>query len=522
MSAHPLDSIDGVELSFEPGLRELHSQDIYARAAVPVAAVARPRSVEALQALVARAASTGTALAPRGGGMSYTRGYVADRPDLVVVDLRALDAIERVDAGNHVAVVQPGVTWAQLRAQLAPLRLRARVWGPLSGLQATVGGGISQNAAFWGTGRYGTAADAVLGLEVVTGGGARLASGALGGAAATPFFRSYGPDPTGVFIGDCGAFGIKARIALQLRAEPVAEDSLSFAFDAAAPMLAAMAEIARADLAPQQVGFDPLLVAMRTRRQSLAEDFRTLTGFLRGSKSLTRGLRDAAAIVAGGRGFLEDASYLLHCFAEARGPAALQEDLAAIRALVQRHGGREVENTVAKVMAATPFPALNGIIGPGGERWAPVHGLVPIAAGEHAYRALIDVLGAHEATLARHTISCGTLFATVGSQALLMEPMFFWPDALQRLHRETLEPRVLARISAHAAVPEAHAAVGALRGAVVEALGPIGAAHLQLGRFYPWLGRRDGAFRAAMQALKSELDPAGIMNPGVLGLGAAG
>ncbi len=120
--------------------------------------MARPRSVEALQALVARAASTGTALAPRGGGMSYTRGYVADRPDLVVVDLRALDAIERVDAGNHVAVVQPGVTWAQLRAQLAPLRLRARFWGPLSGLQATVGGGISQNAAFWGTGRYGTAA----------------------------------------------------------------------------------------------------------------------------------------------------------------------------------------------------------------------------------------------------------------------------------------------------------------------------------------------------------------------------
>jgi FAD/FMN-containing dehydrogenase len=79
MSVHPLASVDGVELSLEPGARELFAQDIYARAGSPVAAVARPRSLEALQALVARAADTGTPLTPRGGGMSYTRGYVADR-----------------------------------------------------------------------------------------------------------------------------------------------------------------------------------------------------------------------------------------------------------------------------------------------------------------------------------------------------------------------------------------------------------------------------------------------------------
>lgn len=517
-----LGSVEGVEFALDTGSRALFSQDIYARAAQPVSAVARPLSLDALQRLVERAAATGTPLLPRGGGMSYTRGYVAERPDAVVVDLRALDSIERIDADNHVAVVQPGVTWAQLHEALRPHRLRARFWGPLSGLRATVGGGVSQNAAFWGSGRYGTAADSVLGVDVVTGAGARLATGALAGAPPVPFFRAYGPDPTGLFVGDGGAFGIKARIALALRAEPGAEDSLSFAFDAAAPMLAAMGEIARADLAPQQSAFDPLLVSLRTRRQSLAEDFRTLTGFLRGSKSLGRGLRDAASIVAAGRGFLEGASYLLHCLAEARGPEALREDLAAIRAIVQRHGGREVENTVAKVMAATPFPALNGIIGPDGERWAPVHGLVPLSAGEPAYRALIDVLGAHEATLSNHTISCGTLFATVGSQALLMEPMFFWPDALDLLHRATLEPRVLARIPSRDARPGATEAVGELRRAVVDALAPLGAAHLQLGRFYPWLQRRDDGFRGAIHALKRQLDPAGVLNPGVLGLGGMG
>lgn len=513
-------AVDGVAFVTDEEARELYSQDISSLATHAVAAVARPASVDALARLVERAATSGTPLVPRGGGMSYTRGYVADRPDAVVVDMRGLDAIERVDVENCVAVVQPGVTWAQLHEALEPHGLRARFWGPLSGRRATVGGGVSQNAVFWGSGRYGTLADTVLGLELITGCGTRLATGALGDAAGTPFFRPYGPDPTGLFVGDGGAFGFKTRIALALRAAPAAEDSTSFSFDAAAPMLAAMAEIARADLVVQQSAFDPLLVALRTRRQSLAEDFRTLTGFLRGSKSLTRGLKDAASLVTAGRGFLDDAGYLLHCFAEARGPAALREDLAAIRAIAQRHGGREVDNSIAKVMAATPFPALNGIVGPAGERWAPVHGVVPMSAAEPAYRALIDTLGTHEETTTRHTISCGTLFATAGPQALVMEPMFFWPDALERLHRDTLEPRSLARIPPHVVEPEARAAVAMLRRAVVDALRPLGAAHLQIGRFYPWLERRDAAFGELVRTLKRQLDPADILNPGVVGLGS--
>jgi D-lactate dehydrogenase (cytochrome) len=516
--AAAIGAVEGVEFVADADARELHSQDIASIAKHAVAAVARPTTADALARLVDRAVATRTPLVPRGGGMSYTRGYVADRPDAIVVDLRGLDAIERIDPDNGVAVVQPGVTWARLQDALGPQGLRARFWGPLSGRRATIGGGVSQNATFWGSGRYGTLADTVLGLELITGRGARLATGALADAAGTPFFRHYGPDPTGLFVGDGGAFGLKTRIALALRTAPVAEDSTSFSFDAAAPMLAAMAEIARADLVVQQSAFDPLLVALRTRRQSLAEDFRTLTGFLRGSKSLTRGLKEAASLVTAGRGFLEDAGYLLHCFAEARGPAALREDLAAIRAIAGRHGGREVDNSIAKVMAATPFPALNGIVGPAGERWAPVHGVVPTSAAEAAYRALIDTLGAHEETTTRHTISCGTLFASVGPQAVVMEPMFFWPDALERLHRETLEPRSLTRIAPHAPEPEARAAVAMLRRAVVDALRPLGAAHLQVGRFYPWLERRDAAFGDLARTLKRELDPAGILNPGVVGL----
>lgn len=50
---------------------------------------------------------------------------------------------------------------------LKPSGLRTPYWGTLSGLKATVGGSLSQNSIFWGSGQFGTAAENVLGMEVV-------------------------------------------------------------------------------------------------------------------------------------------------------------------------------------------------------------------------------------------------------------------------------------------------------------------------------------------------------------------
>ena len=70
----------------------------------------------------------------------------------------------------------------------------------------------------------------VLNEETVTG-TARASSTAengssftfLGSAAtgAKPFYREYGPDLTGLFLGDCGALGIKSAITLQRHAKVV-------------------------------------------------------------------------------------------------------------------------------------------------------------------------------------------------------------------------------------------------------------------------------------------------------------
>ena len=44
------------------------------------------------------------------------------------------------------------------------------------------------------------------------------------------------------------------------------------------------------------------------------------------------------------------------------------------------------------------------------------------------------------------------------------------------------------------------------------------AAHFQIGRAYPYLDRLGPAAAALLRTVKAQLDPQGLMNPGVLGL----
>jgi hypothetical protein len=49
----------------------------------------------------------------------------------------------------------------------------------------------------------------------------------------------------------------------------------------------------------------------------------------------------------------------------------------------------------------------------------------------------------------------------------------------------------------------------------------FGATHLQMGRLYPYTSGLSSAGRAMAESVKRALDPRGLMNPGVLQLGAA-
>ena len=126
--------------------------------------------------------------------------------------------------------MQAGVTWAQLYEALKPKGLRLPFFGTFSGVRATVGGGMSNGALFFGTARYGTGADNLLGLEVVLADGTRVRTGQAAFKNGKPFYRTYGPDLTGLFTHDAGTLGIKTEATLRLIQWPEEYGYLSFVF----------------------------------------------------------------------------------------------------------------------------------------------------------------------------------------------------------------------------------------------------------------------------------------------------
>jgi FAD/FMN-containing dehydrogenase len=442
--------------------------------------------------------------------MSYTSGYVAPTKGALIVDLGRMDRILDISETDMTVTVEAGCTWDALRRALKPLGLRALAWGTLSGSRATVGGGMSQNGIFWGA-REGTIVDGALSFELVLADGRIVSTGSA-------FFRPYGPDLTGVFAADNGALGIKTKVTLQLMREGAALAYGSFAFDSAEGFMEAMSATAREGLASEAFGFDPFLQAQRMKRDSLASDAKSLLQMVKAQSSPWKGLKEGARVVAAGRSFLDDALFSLHVICEGRQQEMVEGDLKAIGHIVAQSGGRAVENSIPKVLRANPFPPVNSMVGPAGERWVPVHGFLPHSRLVEGWDRIQAVFAEQGGEMSRLGVGAGAMFAAVSRSACLIEPVFFWPDALEELHRRSLEPSHLAKLKAFPANAEARQLVERLRAEVVDIFSALGAAHLQVGRTYPLqAGHAEGSWNLLL-AIKKAVDPEGLMNPGSLGL----
>lgn len=493
----------------DPAECAFYAQDIYS-AGPALLAVLRPANKEALARAVGLATAAGVALVPRGGGMSYTGGYVAPEAGALIVDLGRMRRVLAINPIDMTATVEAGCTWEELRVALKPHGLRALAWGTLSGIRASIGGGMSQNGVFWGA-RDGTIVDAALRFEVVLADGRIVDTGSA-------FFRPFGPDVTGLFAADTGAFGIKATVTLQLVREAMAFGYGSYAFDDAGGFFTAMSAVAREGLAAESFGFDPFLQEQRMKRDSLASDARSLVAMMRGQGSLWKGIREGAKVVAAGRSFLEGASFSLHLIAEGRSEAAVAADMAAIERIVAEAGGRAVENTIPKILRSNPFPPVNSMVGPAGERWVPVHGFLPHSRLIEGWERLQALFAAHRAEMDRLGVGAGAMLAAVSRSACLIEPVFYWPDALGEIHRRSIEPAHLARLECFPANAEARALVARLRQAVIDLFHGLDATHLQIARTYPLKQSSDPAAWEILRALKAAVDPKSLMNPGSLGL----
>ena len=503
------DGFDAETWITDPDECAFYAEDVFTAGPSPHA-VFRPANIDQLASGLKQAASDGLIIVPRGGGMSYTSGYVAHEAGALIVDLGRMTRILEVNEADMTVTVEAGVTWAQLYAELHPRGLRAPVWGSLSGIRATVGGGMSQNGLFWGASR-GTMAGSALSFDMVLADGSVVRTG-------TGFLRPYGPDLTGVFGADAGAFAIKAHVTLPLIHEAEAFAYGSFAFDAPPDYCAAMSEIARSGLATESFGFDPFLQAQRMKRDSLASDAKALVGMMKSQGGFWKGIREGAKVVAAGRSFLDDAKFSIHLIAEGLTQADADERMRRINAIVAARGGRKVENTIPKVLRANPFPPVNSMVGPNGERWVPVHGIVRHSAAPGAIAAIGALYEANVADMERLEVGAGYMFLTVATTGFLIEPVFYWPDELGEIHRRSVEPGHWAKLTRFPGRPEARALVQRLRTGVIEIFREAGGMHFQIGRTYPLKQGSDPRGWKLLEAIKRDLDPCGRMNPGALGL----
>lgn len=496
--------------------RRFFSHDIF-EAGETAAAVIKPGNVEQLSTAVRTVTSSGLAAVPRGGGISYTAGYLPERRRSVIVDTRMLDRVIDVNTADMYVTVETGCTWEQLRQVLDGSGTRTPFGGPFSGRYATVGGTLSQDAVLWGSAAFGGAADSVLGLAVVLADGTLVRTGSAGTSAGSPFHRNFGPDLTGVFLGDSGALGIKAEATLALVPEPAAARFASFSFRDRRRFVEAIGDIARSGAASTCFGLDPLLQYQRVRKTRLREGARQLGGVVRTAETTVAGLRKAAAVALRGRRVADVHGYAMHVIVEERSPEAADAAIAEIAA-ISRAGSRQLPDSVPRIMAGNPYVSLAATLGPEGERWVPTHAIFPLSAVNDAWDRLDDVFAGLAAEIERFGIVTGLLTTVVGNRGCILEVVLYWPGPRNLWHERMLNPSRMGRYRDFEEDPELDSVVAELRSRIIESLHRSGGVHMQIGKRYPYLDGLDPGGRSLLEAIKNHLDPERLTNPGALGL----
>jgi len=431
--------------------------------------VAFPREEAEIETVLSWAEAEGAAVVPFGGGTSVVGGVEArlgERP-VVSMDLRRLDRVIEVDPASLAARIQAGATGPRLEEQLREHGLTLRHF-PQSFEYSTLGGWIATRAG----GHFATLEthvdDLVESVRAITPRGT-WESRRLPGSGA-------GPSPDRLLIGSEGILGAIFEAWVRVRPRPQFKASAGVGFDDFMTAAGAVREIAQSGLHPANC---------RLLDAAEAE----LTGAGEGAANL-----------------------LILGFESAHHP--VDDALAAAVAIAEGHGGRA------------------------GERRSGAEGEDAVGAWRGAFL---------QAPYVRDTlVACGVLAET-------FESAITW-DRLGEFHASVMETARAA--VAETAGPAADAAgaarvscrfthvypdgvapyftvlAPAVRGGEVEQWDEVKAAvsealieaggtithHHAVGRDHrPWYDRqRPAPFAAALRAAKAELDPAGILNPGVL------
>ena len=459
----------------------------YGRFENPPDLVAFPKDESEIEVVLSWAEAEGAAVVPFGGGTSVCGGVeprVGERPS-VSLDLRRLDRVLEVDATSLAARIQAGATGPGLEDQLGEHGLTLRHF-PQSFEYSTLGGWVATRAG----GHFATLEthidDLVESVRAITPRGTWERGGLRACGA--------GPSRDGVLMGWVGILGVIAEAWVRVRPRPQFKSSTSVAFDDFGVAAGAVRALAQSGLHPANC---------RLLDASEAE----LTGAGDGSANL---------LILG----FESADHPVDAWMD----AALE--------IGRDHGG-----TPGEVRTSPP---------PTGRKPSDTDRNRPVGNGDD------DAVGQWRgafllAPYLRDTfVACGVLSETFETAITWDRFEDFHATVMETTRRAVAEaggvaaggpgaPRVSCRFThvyPDGVAPYFTVLAPAVRGGEVEQWDEVKAAasealieaggtithHHAVGRDHrPWYDQqRPAPFAAALRAAKAELDPAGILNPGVL------
>jgi alkyldihydroxyacetonephosphate synthase len=204
--------------------------------------IARPRSEQNVIDLLDWCARNTIAVIPYGGGSSVVGGVEPrfDGPCLTM-DLTELSAVLEIDPLSRAARIQAGALGPRLEDQLRPHGLTLRHF-PQSFMFSTLGGWLATRAGGHFATLYTHIDDLTESMRVVTPAGI-TESRRLPGSGA-------GPSPDGLFLGSEGTLGIITEAWMRLQRRPHWQVNASVTFDDFDRAVAATAAIAQSGLYP--------------------------------------------------------------------------------------------------------------------------------------------------------------------------------------------------------------------------------------------------------------------------------
>jgi glycolate oxidase len=169
--------------------------------------VVRPVSTDQVSRLLRFANEHKIPVTVRGAGTGLSGGCTP-RPGGILLSLERMNRILEIDDSNHVAVVEPGITLAELDEATAKKGLVYPIFPGEN--SATLGGNVATNAGGMRAVKYGVTRNQVLGLEAVLPNGDVVRSGGK-------FVKtSSGYDLTQLVIGSEGTLAVVTQVIVKL------------------------------------------------------------------------------------------------------------------------------------------------------------------------------------------------------------------------------------------------------------------------------------------------------------------